>query len=155
MGDRSTVNIITKTHDGMNIGINVNLHWDGSNAQHNALETLRSYNYNRRCDEEDVTRLTTAVLRALYRTYDEPYNVYMTPFCLSHSKATKNSPGDTEHTVVTIDIPRHTVVLRNVGSKLVDMGYRHVREFSWTDIDAVEDALKDMDYIYHIEHYIL
>lgn len=155
MGDRSTVNIITETHDGMNIGINVNLHWDGSNAQHNALETLRSYNYNRRCDEEDVTRLTTAVLRALYCTYDEPYNVYMTPFCLSHSKATKNSPGDTEYTVVTIDIPRHTVVLRNVGSKLVDMGYRHVREFSWTDIDAVEDALKDMDYIYHIEHYIL
>lgn len=151
MGDRSTVNIITETHDGMNIGINVNLHWDGSNAQHNALETLRSYNYNR----ADVTRLTTAILHALYRTYDEPYNVYVTPFCLSHSKATKNSPGDTEHTVVTIDIPRHTVVLRNVGHKLVDMGYRHVRKFSWTEIDAVEDALKDMDRIFHVEHYIL
>lgn len=56
---------------------------------------------------------------------------------------------------MTIDIPRHTVVLRNVGSRLVGMGYRHVREFSWTDIDAVEDALKDMDRIFHIEHYIL
>lgn len=155
MGDRSTVNIITEIHDRMNIGVNVNLHWGGSNAQYDALETLRSYNYNRRCDEEDVPRLTTAVLHALYRTHNEPYNVYMMPFCLSHSKATKNSPGDTEHTVVTIDIPRHTVVLRNVGHKLLDMGYRHVREFSWTDIDAVEDALKDMDRIFHIEHYIL
>jgi len=36
----------------------------------------------------------------------------------------------------------------------LDMGYRHVREFSWTDIDAVEDALKDMDRIFHNEHYI-
>lgn len=52
MGDRSTVNIITEIHDRMNIGINVNLHWGGSNAQYDALETLRSYNYNRRCDEE-------------------------------------------------------------------------------------------------------
>ena len=59
MGDRSTVNIITEIHDRMNIGINVNLHWGGSNAQYDALETLRSYNYNRRCDEAvSYTHLT-------------------------------------------------------------------------------------------------
>ena len=86
MGDRSTVNIITEIHDGMNIGININLHWGGSNAQHDALETLRLYNYNRRYDKEDVPRLTTAVLHALYRTHNEPYNV-----CLLY---TSPSPRD-------------------------------------------------------------
>lgn len=33
------------------------------------------------------------------------------------------------------------------------MGYGQVREFPWADIDVVEEALKDMDHIYHIEHY--
>ena len=76
----------------------------------------------------------------------------LTPDAAQYDKAIEFT-GDTEHTVVTIDIPLHAVILRNVGTKLVDMGYGQVREFPWTDIDAVEETLKDMDRIYHIEHY--
>lgn len=148
MGDRSNVNIITEARaDGTNVGINVYLHWGGQIALVEALETLRPYSLhdaNRSTSGQvsyrnDPVRMTTAVLHTLYRMggYDEPLNVYVTPFSTTHDKATAFT-GDNEHTIVTIDAPRGRIVLRDD----VDGS---IREFEWENVDEASHALTDME----------
>lgn len=148
MGDRSNVNIITEARaDGTNVGINVYLHWGGSVALVEALEALRPYSLhdaNRSTSGQvsyrnDPVRMTTAVLHTLYRMggYDEPLNVYVTPFSTTHNLATAFT-GDNEHTIVTIDAPRGRIVLRDD----VDGS---IREFEWGNVDDASHALLDME----------
>ena len=146
MGDRSNVNIITEARaNGTNIGINVYLHWGGAVALVEALEALRPYvrtteaSSKRVSPRNDPARMTTAVLHALYRMggYDEPLNVYVTPFSTTHSKATAFT-GDNEHTIVTIDAPRGRIVLRD------DMDGT-TREFPWENVDEASHALTNME----------
>ena len=83
--------------------------------------------------------MTTAVLHALYRMggYDEPLNVYVTPFSTTHNLATAFT-GDNEHTIVTIDAPRGRIVLRDD----VDGS---IREFEWENVDEASHALTNME----------
>jgi len=142
MGDRSNVNIITEARaNGTNVGINVYLHWGGAVALVEALEALRPYVRTTKqvSLRNDPARMTTAVLHTLYRMggYDEPLNVYVTPFSTTHSKATAFT-GDNEHTIVTIDAPRGRIVLRN------DMDGT-TREFPWENVDEASHALTNME----------
>lgn len=148
MGDRSNVNIITEARaDGTNVGINVYLHWGGSIALVEALEALRPYSLhdaNRQTSgqvsyQNDPVRMTTAVLHTLYRMggYDEPLNVYVTPFSTTHDEAIAFT-GDNEHTIVTIDAPRGRIVLRD------DMD-GSTRKFGWGNVDEASHALLDME----------
>ena len=148
MGDRSNVNIITEARaDGTNVGVNVYLHWGGQIALVEALKALRPYSLhdaNRSTSGQvsyrnDPVRMTTAVLHTLYRMggYDEPDNVYVTPFSTMHDKATAFT-GDNEHTIVTIDAPRGRIVLRDD----VDGS---IREFEWENVDEASHALLDME----------
>lgn len=149
MGDRSNVNIITEARrDGVNVGVNVYLHWGGVKALNEALETLRPYVENIRLGErvflqDDPARAITAVLHALYEVggYAEPFNVYVTPFSTSREGAI-GFTGDNEHVILTIDIPRGLIVLRD------EMDER-TRELPWNDVDAAEDALADMEKASH------
>lgn len=148
MGDRSNVNIITEARaNGTNVGINVYLHWGGAVALVEALEALRPYVRTSKqvSLRNDPARMTTAVLHTLYRMggYDEPLNVYVTPFSTTHSKATAFT-GDNEHTIVTIDAPRGRIVLRN------DMD-ETTREFPWENVDEASHALTNMEKG-HTEH---
>ena len=148
MGDRSNVNIITEAHaNGTNVGINVYLHWGGAVALVEALEALRPYVRTSKqvSLRNDPARMTTAVLHTLYRMggYDEPLNVYVTPFSTTHNLATAFT-GDNEHTIVTIDAPRGRIVLRNDTDGTT-------REFPWENVDEASHALTNMEKG-HIEH---